>query len=166
MRKDREFSKSTDSCLLESAERDVMVVKMMKTQIGNIHYPLVFNIQSQQAIQILRPQLKQLLIEIAPTKVGCIEVVLNEAVNNGLRAGGSVVMTLRRRGDKLIVRVKDQGPGFDGNAKLKRVGGDLYCYFDDNSGDCGRGLGIMKAFCNLILYNHIGNEVLMVMDIN
>ena len=137
----------------------------MKTHNGNIHYPLVFAIQSQQAIQMLRPQLKQLLTEIAPTKVGCIEVVLNEAVNNGLRAGGPVVMTLRRYGDKLAVRIKDQGPGFDGNTKLERVGSNLRCYFDDNSGDCGRGLGIMKAFCNLVLYNRIGNEVLLIMEI-
>lgn len=93
-----------------------------------------------------------------------LEVAVNEAMNNAFRASESFYVRLSRYGGRIIIRVKDEGQGFAGAAALNsfRDEDDINRELD-NIGlrESGRGVLIMKMFCDLLLYNVKGNEVLL-----
>jgi len=72
-----------------------------------------------------------------------------------------------RVGGKLIIRVKDDGLGFntkEDNVLLKE---DMYEEeFDEQlEAEGGRGILLMRLFCDKIIYNAKGNEVLLMKQI-
>jgi len=103
----------------------------------------------------------------APSYAGLLEVAINEGINNAFRAGGRVAIKIRRVGNKLLFRIKDNGPGFNTakvNAQLKKnmQNEDFDAEFDELLlAESGRGILIMKMCCDFLLYNKKGNEVLL-----
>jgi anti-sigma regulatory factor (Ser/Thr protein kinase) len=99
----------------------------------------------------------------APSHALALEVAINEALNNGFDSGGRVRVKTRRIGSKLIIRVKDDGPGFN----TKRVNVQLKeDRFEEEfekllETDGGRGIFLMRLFCDKVIYNAKGNEVLL-----
>lgn len=98
-----------------------------------------------------------------PIHAPILEVAINEAMNNGFYACGRVRVKTRQVGGKLIIRVKDDGPGFN----TKRVNVQLKKSMDEEEFDelleteRGRGILLMRLFCDKIIYNAKGNEVLL-----
>ncbi|MDR3563980.1 MAG: SpoIIE family protein phosphatase [Negativicutes bacterium] len=94
---------------------------------------------------------------------GMLEVGINEAVNNAVKAvdsEGPVTVRIRLLGRRLVVRVKDGGPGFDWQKRIaaaELVGDERECLFNEN----GRGIRIMLYSFDTVRYNRSGNEVLL-----
>ena len=102
-----------------------------------------------------------------PFHAPMLEVAINEAMNNGFYSCGRVRVKIRRVGGKLIIRVKDDGLGFntkEDNVLLKE---DMYEEeFDEQlEAEGGRGILLMRLFCDKIIYNAKGNEVLLMKQI-
>lgn len=94
------------------------------------------------------------------------EVAVNEAVNNGLAVGRQVRLTLKKTGRRLVVRVKDQGAGFCTQPLAGKTGQDIDRAFEQlGLSERGRGIMMMKMFCDRLCYNAQGNEVLLMKKI-
>lgn len=99
-----------------------------------------------------------------------IEIAVHEAINNAIRHGNKSEnswITLKFRlihgitRDRLIIRVKDEGAGFDVNEQFATLSRSLD-FQNTQQLECGRGLLIMMAAADYIVYNAIGNEVMLV----
>ncbi|SMD12220.1 PAS domain S-box protein [Sporomusa malonica] len=102
----------------------------------------------------------------APNGAGLLEVAVNEAVNNGLRAGGRVDVKMKRTGSRIIARIKDTGPGFSVKRMSALLDKDIENELDQlGLSEGGRGIMMMKMFCDQVLYNTKGNEVLLIKKI-
>jgi serine/threonine-protein kinase RsbW len=77
-------------------------------------------------------------------------VALREALLNALRHGGSqgrISVGIRVRGERLVVTVRDRGPGFD-----PRDVPDPCC--DENlARGCGRGIFFMRRFADRVVFS-------------
>jgi len=70
-------------------------------------------------------------------------------------------------GGKLIIRVKDDGPGFNTeglNVQFKEDMGEKE-FNERLEAEGGRGILLMKLFCDKVIYNAMGNEVLLMKQI-
>lgn len=124
----------------------------------NGKFPRRYSIANPEQLAAMREDYKTITRHFASDVAFEVELVLNEAVNNGLTAGGRVSVVLRRIGPWLVMRVKDDGAGFAGNEKLREVAAPE---FDGGWEEGGRGLFLMQAYCDRVLYNRRGNEVLL-----
>lgn len=97
------------------------------------------------------------------------EVALNEAVNNALAHGlpedKQLLITIKLNiigGNRLIIRVKDNGPGFCVATMAKELDGCSEVPFIQRlTAESGRGLLMMKALADYMRYNRQGNEILL-----
>lgn len=96
-----------------------------------------------------------------------LEVAVNEALNNGLMAGGEVSVRMKRIGKRLIIRVKDSGEGFDTTKLKEKLRSTTLDEAFDNLefSSCGRGILMMEMFCDRLIYNFQGNEVMLVKNL-
>lgn len=90
-------------------------------------------------------------------------IAVGEAIINALRYGVTVRVKLNCFKRRLIVRIKDDGSGFNGN----RVIDDYHKKSKElfNTGICdeqGRGIKLMLHWADRVIYNKQGNEVLLV----
>ena len=99
---------------------------------------------------------------------GLFEIGVLEAVNNAVKHSSvndldtMVAVTLRcikRRW--LVIRVRDHGPGFPGNEKLRILREKKQLFDDDYYAVGGRGLPFMVSACDILKFNKTGNEVLL-----
>ena len=103
----------------------------------------------------------------APSYAPMLEVAANEAMNNAFNSAGRVHVKTRRMGGKLIIRVKDDGPGFNTeglNVQFKEDMGEKE-FNERLEAEGGRGILLMKLFCDKVIYNAMGNEVLLMKQI-
>lgn len=93
-----------------------------------------------------------------------LEVAISEAVNNGLyHSFGEVELTLRlSKSKKLFIRVKDNGTGFDVKHHLHKLKNNTPVQDSELLKVSGRGIFLMDKFCDQVVYNKAGNEVLLV----
>jgi serine/threonine-protein kinase RsbW len=92
-----------------------------------------------------------------------MEIALNEAINNAIfhgADGGTVTVRLALVGGRLVARVRNEGEGFTalGQWKLQTASEDEMDLLDEH----GRGLLIMSAMADRVLYNRTGTEVMLV----
>lgn len=95
-----------------------------------------------------------------------IDVAINEAVNNSLKYNlNKQQVTIYFRvtpGRRLIIRVKDQGTGFNAKKALTKISSSPEDFFEEKLFDeSGRGLAIMKSASDKVFFNRIGNELLL-----
>jgi anti-sigma regulatory factor (Ser/Thr protein kinase) len=131
---------------------------------GKPSFPLRFQFERPREYQRIRNRIRNLLREFAPNDTGKIEVALGEALTNAMRESLHVELKISLFGSLLVVRVRDNGPGFAGNAK---VAGFLATNREDSfsallDAEGGRGILIMVAWMDRVIYNHRGNEVMLV----
>lgn len=128
-------------------------------------------IRNSQELTQAQAEISEFLGRHMPDEAIMLEVAVNEAVHNGLRAGGNVCVKLRRIGGRLVIRVKDDGPGFDTgkiNAKLNLTmsEAEYNAEFEQKIlAENGRGILLMKMLCDRLIYNTKGNEVLLMKKI-
>jgi PAS domain S-box-containing protein len=119
--------------------------------------------------ELARAQLtiSEFLERNASSHAPALEVAINEAVNNGLNSGGRVRVKTRRVRGIIIIRVKDDGPGFNTKRVNVQIKEDMYEEEFDKllETEGGRGIFLMRLFCDKVIYNAKGNEVLMMKKI-
>ncbi|MDU2065547.1 MAG: PAS domain S-box protein [Sporomusaceae bacterium] len=126
-----------------------------------------FNFSQDEYTALRRDQVKERLYKLAGSEGPKLEIVLGEALNNALAYGTKVKVTIQKIGQRLVIRVKDDGPGFLGNAAIESLGNQSSPELFETKLDaeCGRGLGIMAAWTDKVLYSQRGNEVLIIKNL-
>lgn len=127
-------------------------------------YPLFFNLSNVMERKCVRNRINHVLSEITGDKYSKVEVALGEAMVNAFKSHCAVQVKINKIGKRLILRVKDGGPGFAGNALvaelaavgIEQVFENLLCK------ESGRGIPIMMTWTDKVLYNKQGNEVMLV----
>ena len=126
-----------------------------------LHLPCI---QNQQDLARAQTAIHDFLSNHAPEgEADMLEVAANEALNNSFFASKTTSLRMRRCGNRLSIRVKDDGPGFDARSllhKLQTVSPESW-YDDLGLNDHGRGILLMHAACNRLAYNATGTEVLL-----
>lgn len=119
--------------------------------------------QSEHELLQSQQKVSDFLAEVAPSCAALLEVAINEALNNSLAAGSEAYVKIKRRGNRLIVRVKDNGPGFNIATVKNKKSSKYYDDVFDQLGlqDHGRGILMMQMLCDRLIYNAKGNEVLL-----
>ncbi|MDZ5474092.1 ATP-binding protein [Bacillus sp. 31A1R] len=95
-----------------------------------------------------------------------MEVAVNEAINNALKSNRDqkpVTLCIRVTNyDRLIIRIKDNGKGFNAQDALSSVTASPEAIFEEKLlEESGRGLSIIASASDKVYYNRKGNEVLM-----
>lgn len=128
----------------------------------------ISDIQSQEELEEAQASIAAFLEQNVPNYAVMLEVAVNEAINNGLRAGGRVNVTIKRLGNRITIRVKDGGPGYRPSTMSKRIkkDSDYDTEFDQlGMAEGGRGILMMEMLCDQLIYNAKGNEVLLMKKI-
>lgn len=132
----------------------------------------IIDIAAGEALEPALEKLSVLLERIAPDYAAMLEMAVNEAINNGLCAGGRVRVTIRRLGNRIVIRVRDDGPGFPNDGVNDQIRGAMTdenfdTKFDEiNLAENGRGILLMKMVTDRLLYNAAGNEVLLMKQLD
>ena len=102
------------------------------------------------------------------TQAAMLEVAVNEAVNNAFRHGSIGRVSLKMRvinGRLLVMRVRDDGPGFDVSRILARLEKhdcfSVAAHASNPLPESGRGLFLMQAIADKVRFNQQGNEILL-----
>lgn len=123
----------------------------------------VLDIKNNGDLERAQVIISEFLERNASSHAPVLEVAINEAMNNGFLACGRVRVKARRMGGKLIIRVKDDCQGF--NTKDVNLKREKEKYEEEFEGmleeEGGRGILLMKMFCDKVIYNAKGNEVLL-----
>lgn len=131
---------------------------------GRPNFPLYFELPTETERQHIRPRVQGLLTDLANGNQAEILICLGEAVMNAFEHGKKARVKVNKIGNRLILRVREDGPGFPGNeyvAKLKADG--LQETFAANVlEERGRGIPLMLSFMDSVIYNRQGNEVMLV----
>jgi serine/threonine-protein kinase RsbW len=99
-----------------------------------------------------------------------MEIAVHEAINNAIRHGNqseNAWVTLKfglihgHTRDRLIIRIKDEGSGFAVNEHFAKLSRSLD-FQNTQQLECGRGLLLMMAAADYIVYNKSGSEVMLV----
>ena len=104
-------------------------------------------------------------LNIDDEKFGSLLVVVTEAVNNAIIHGNKrnpskkVVVTCTHRGNVLVIKVKDEGKGFNPETIPNPI------HEDNLLRETGRGVFLMRELMEKVNYNTNGNEVTMTMKI-
>ncbi len=130
-------------------------------------YPVSFEYAGRKERKRVLHRVWQALAKITGRRDFASEVALGEAETNAFRYGGKVRIKLNRIGHRLILRVFSDGPGFTGNEAVKKIQATgitatLKASLPDEH---GRGIPLMLAMMDQVLYNRRGNEVMLVKDL-
>ncbi|MCE5285961.1 MAG: PAS domain-containing protein [Pelosinus sp.] len=153
------FSKSSE----RSDDCSAIVIEIVEAK-GKLKVSCSMN---DQEISEVQRAISDFLGEVAPDCAVMLEVAVNEAINNSLAASGQAFITIKRIGRKLIARVMDDGPGFD-TARTRGEFKSAVCeaIIDETQlSERGRGILLMQAFCDHVIYNRKGNQVLLIKNI-
>jgi len=126
--------------------------------------PLAFNDQDESSWKSARFRINIILQELAGEHAAKINICLEEAVANAMRYGSKVSIVINKIGNRMILRIRDNGNGFDGNQLVAAITTEgvetlleKYLFAEH-----GRGIPIMVAWMDKVIYSHLGNEVMLV----
>lgn len=75
---------------------------------------------------------------------------------NGLKECLDIECSVRLRGDRIVIHVRDQGPGFDWKTLLARESDPLSIR--------GRGMTILKTYASRMRFNSRGNQLTLIKE--
>ena len=125
----------------------------MRSDPKNVHHVEEFLLKMNSALHI------------DDEKFGSLLVVVTEAVNNAIIHGNKrnpakkVVLTCVRRGNTLVIKVKDEGKGFNPSAIPNPI------HEENLLRESGRGVFLMHQLMEKVSFNGNGNEVTMTMTL-
>ena len=130
---------------------------------GQPTFPIRLELHRFGELNRIRERIRSLLNSVARKEAGKIAIALGEALNNAARESNDMRVKLSLFGHRLVVRVKDGGPGFEGNSRIaeysRSAPGSL---FEERlTAEDGRGIMIMLSWMDRVIYSRKGNEVLM-----
>ncbi|WP_179295497.1 ATP-binding protein [Bacillus sp. FJAT-45350] len=121
--------------------------------------------------QKIRESLAEFIKKSLPDNHFLMEVAVNEAINNAIKHGNAneevspITLKIRNINSKCIVRVMHAGKGFPGNEQLQKLRKSEENLFDEKLYDeSGRGLLIMDAAADYMIFNRQGTEVMLVKE--
>lgn len=126
-------------------------------------FPIFFEITNPSERHLVQCRINQILDQLVGEKNPKIEVALGEAIMNGAQHGKHISVKLNKIGQNIIMRVRDDGNGFPGNTVAKefvKIGEEVFeslLYAES-----GRGIPLMLAWTDKLLYNRRGNEVMLI----
>ena len=131
---------------------------------GEVSYPLRLEFNKFSEYSRVRRRLHDLIKKVGGDQSGRICIAIGEALNNATRESMHVRVKLNLLGRRLLIRIADGGNGFDGNARVKQLqeAGRDNSFEERLYAENGRGIMIMAAWMDRVLYNRAGNEVLLV----
>ena len=131
---------------------------------GQNSFPLNFSYTGAATRNSVRERIHRVIDLTAGVKAPEIVMALDEALRNAGQHGRTIKIRLNQIGSRLVIRVKHDGDGFAGNALLdrfRRQGTDSMPAATGAS-EWGRGLSLMVAWSDRVLYNRWGTEVMLV----
>lgn len=130
---------------------------------GRPSFPIRLELHRFGEYNRLRERLRNLLSSVANEEAGKISIALGEALNNAVRESMDMRVKLSLFGHRLVIRVKDSGPGFDGNHRVEAFArSEPGRIFDERlDAEGGRGIMIMLSWMDKVIYSRNGNEVLL-----
>lgn len=118
----------------------------------------VYNNVNRERIEEIRAQLES-WCEFRPYNTFEVIVVLYELYNNAIKYSDKAVdVILKFYKNSIVIRVNDQGEGFNAKERLRINTCDLQKNIHK---PCGRGIYIVKEFVSEIYYNTKGNNVIV-----
>ena len=133
---------------------------------GKPSFPIRFDFYRPGEYRRIRSRIRDLLYRVAGEYAGHINVAAGEALNNAARASMDVQVKLNVLGNKIVIRVKDGGQGFDGNARVAEYAARHSNIFEERLyAEDGRGIMIMVSWMDRVLYNRQGNEVMLIKEL-
>lgn len=131
-----------------------------------------FTITCYKDFEHIRPAVKDFLQQYLSGSDYCrTEIALNEAVNNALKFGpgtieNPILICLEKMDDKICVRVKDRGPGFNVQDIMPNLNSNPEEALEQMlMAEHGRGIFVMRSAVDEVIYNNAGNEVTLVKNI-
>lgn len=121
----------------------------------------------QKEFSKLRPTIQRAVQDIfSTTDSFFMEVAINEAVNNALKfkcPDQPIRLTIRlSAGNRLIIRIKDYGDGYDAYELLRKISQSSDLLFEEKLyNESGRGMSIIKLATDRLYFNRQGNEILL-----
>lgn len=131
---------------------------------GKPSFPVNFDFCRPGEYSRIRSRVRDLFYQLAGKDAGRINVVVGEALNNAAREAMDVKVKINLIGNRLVVRVKDGGDGFDGNARVAafvNAAKQDVVFEERQFAEGGRGILIMVSWLDRVIYNQKGNEVLL-----
>ena len=127
-------------------------------------FPLVMKYHRHGRNNRIRAAVRQLLNRLAGEEAGKLNVAFGEALTNAARQSMDVRVRINRLGNRLVIRVRDNGTGFAGNERVAAIRADVDGTMFEQIllAEGGRGIMIMVAWMDAVLYSHKGNEVMLV----
>ena len=115
----------------------------------------------------IRSRIRDLLQNVSLQHAPRIEIAIGEALANALRESMDVRVKISLCGRRLMVRISDGGNGFDGKQRVATFRAvDMESEFLDRLySEGGRGILIMLAWMDQVIYSRKGNEVLLVKNL-
>ncbi len=112
----------------------------------------------------IRSRIRDLLQNVSASEAPRIEIAIGEALANASRESMDVRVKLNLFGRRLVVRISDGGKGFDGKQRVATfLSADMESEFLDRLyAEGGRGILIMMAWMDAVIYSRKGNEVMLV----
>lgn len=125
------------------------------------------DIQNSADLAKAQVMIAEFLEQNAATCDVLLEVAINEAINNAIESGKRVYLKMKRIGNRIVVRVKDSGTGFRPRKLRAHSEKELEEEFNQlGLAERGRGIMMMQMFCDQIIYNAKGNEVMLIKNIS
>lgn len=130
---------------------------------GRPSFPISLETHRAGEYQRVRARVRNVLGDVAGDEAGKIFIALGEALNNAARESMDIRVRLNLLGRRLVLRVRDEGAGFDGNRFVQSVSQrGLSGVFEERLGaEGGRGIMIMLSWMDQVVYSRDGREVLL-----
>ncbi|WP_378952812.1 PAS domain S-box protein [Pelosinus sp. sgz500959] len=126
-------------------------------------FPLFFYFSRQNDHHKIRSRINWIVNQLTFEKQSKIGLALGEAITNAIEHGIHIRVKINQFGDRLVLRVKDDGKGFKGNERIKEILaiGLEQIFQVVLYNERGRGIPIILNWCDRVLYNRRGNEILL-----
>lgn len=134
---------------------------------GPPQLPVTFGFSRPRERERVRTRIAEILSALLPQQARKVDVALGEALNNAVRSGVEIRVRVKTIGRWLIIRVKDSGAGFPGNDYLAALQeqSDSLVFEERLLAEGGRGIPIILAWMDRVLYNRQGNEIMLIKEI-
>lgn len=148
------------------------VLRFNKRRVSMASEELEVTFHNREVYNVYREQISHFIREVIPEENFIVEVALNEAVNNALLHGhkdyphGRVTVNLMVQKDNLIIKVEDEGSGFQVKEQLEKVQNLAGNHVKEMLwNESGRGILIMTHAADEVKFNQKGNEVTLIKGI-
>jgi anti-sigma regulatory factor (Ser/Thr protein kinase) len=130
---------------------------------------LEITIHNREDYKVYRQQVSHFIRSVIHKDFYMVEVAVNEAINNALLHGhkdhthGEITVNLKVQNDHLIMKVTDEGNGFQVKEQLEKVEKLAVNPAKEMLwNESGRGILIMKHAADEVKFNPKGNEVTLI----